>query len=109
MWEEILRMAVENGLWAVLFCGLLFYILKDGRAREHKYQSTIETLCNHLNKIEEVKDIADETLKNVKQKKCKQMVLPAKSGQDCCAETVNNVKCIVSGGEVAVSSAKSII
>ncbi|MDR1939385.1 MAG: bacteriocin, partial [Clostridiales bacterium] len=35
-------MAVANGIFAVLFVALLLYILKDGRAREQKYQETIK-------------------------------------------------------------------
>lgn len=72
MWEEILKQAVENGLWAVLFCCLLAYLLKDGRAREAKYQQTIERLCEHLEVVEDIKDAVGETLKAVKSKRAKE-------------------------------------
>ena len=48
MWTEILRLAVGNGLWAVLFCCLLVYQLSDSRKREQKYQQTIESLRGSL-------------------------------------------------------------
>lgn len=69
MWEEILRLAVGNGLWAVLFCCLLAYLLRDGRARESKYQKTIDALSEHLSKIDDVKNVATQTLRVVKNKK----------------------------------------
>lgn len=56
MWQEILNLAISNGLFAVLFMGLLIYQLKDSRAREEKYQSTIESLGKALLVIEEIKD-----------------------------------------------------
>lgn len=56
MWEEIINLAVSNGIFAVLFMGLLIYQLKDSRVRENKYQSTIESLGKALQVIEEVKE-----------------------------------------------------
>ena len=34
MWEEITNLAIQNGLFAVLFLGLLIYLLKDSSKRE---------------------------------------------------------------------------
>lgn len=62
MWEEILKAALESGLWAVLFCVLLLYQLRDGRARESKYRETIASLIDKLNVLEEVRQGVDETL-----------------------------------------------
>ncbi len=59
MWEEILRLAVGNGLWAVLFCALLVYLLKDSRARENKYQKIITDLNLHLNTVNEINEKID--------------------------------------------------
>lgn len=65
MWEEVLRLAVGNGLWAVLFCALLIYQLKDGKRREGKYQDTISLLGERLSVINDVKeksiDIKEDT------------------------------------------------
>lgn len=58
--EKILDLAINNGLWAVLFLILLIYVLKDSRAREKKYTSTITTLCSNLSVVNEIKnDILD--------------------------------------------------
>ena len=56
MWEDILNIIISNGIFAVLFCLLLFYQLKDSKAREEKYQKTIEKLANHLDIVEDIKD-----------------------------------------------------
>lgn len=58
MWQEILDLALNNGLWAVLFLGLLIYQLKDSRTREQKYQDTICELNKTLNKV----NIIDENV-----------------------------------------------
>ncbi len=57
MWDKILELAIGDGLWALLFCVLLIYELKDSRARETKYQSTISSLAKDL---EYIKDIDEE-------------------------------------------------
>ena len=80
MWEEIFNLAINNGLWAVLFLVLLFYVLKDSRAREKKYQDTIDKLGKSVACIEEIKeDVEDikEKLENDKKidKKTKKQVL----------------------------------
>lgn len=55
MWEEIFRLALSNGIWAVLFVGLLVYQLKDSAKREKKYQETITKLNAHLDAVEDIK------------------------------------------------------
>ena len=55
MWEEIIKLALGNGLWAVLFCVLLLYGLRDGRAREQKYRQTIDVLLDRLGDLEGVR------------------------------------------------------
>ena len=60
MWEEILSLALGNGLWAALFVGLMVYFLRDSSKREKKYQDTIEYLASTLESVEEIKaDIKD--------------------------------------------------
>lgn len=66
MWEEILKTALGNGLWAVLFCVLLMYQLRDGKAREEKYRSTIDTLLGRLEVLDSVDKTVTETLAVVK-------------------------------------------
>ena len=73
MWEEIFNLALQNGLWAVLFLGLLIYVLKDSRKRETKYQDTIKDLTKNLgivqiikNEVEEIKQIINKNKKKTK-------------------------------------------
>ena len=75
MWEEILKAALSNGLWAVLFCVLLMYQLRDGRTREEKYRQTINVLLNRLDELDgvrkcvnEISETVTETLTLVKKK-----------------------------------------
>ena len=60
MWEKIVNLAISNGLFAVLFLGLLIYLLRDSRSREQKYQSTIEKLGNSLEMVKDVKEDVNE-------------------------------------------------
>ena len=61
MWDKILELAIGDGLWALLFCVLLIYEVKDSRSRETKYQDTISSLAKDL---EYIKDI-DEEIKEI--------------------------------------------
>lgn len=56
MWEEIMSLAVSNGLWAVLFVGLFVYELRDSSLREKKYQNTITALSEKLQIVEEIRE-----------------------------------------------------
>lgn len=64
IFEDIISLAVSNGIFAVLFVFLLFYQLKDSGKREKKYQATIEKLSSHLDIVEDVKESLLE-IKNV--------------------------------------------
>lgn len=68
MWEEILRTALSNGLWAVLFCLLLMYQLRDGRTREGKYRDMIDTLLQRLETLDTVAKDVGETLTIVRKR-----------------------------------------
>jgi len=56
MWDNILSLAINNGLWAALFVGLMIYILRDSDKREKKYQQTIEELAGALQIVREIKE-----------------------------------------------------
>ena len=56
MWEEIFNLAISNGLFAVLFLGLLIYQLRDSSQREKKYQDTIDRLGSALRHLESIRD-----------------------------------------------------
>lgn len=60
MEEKIISMASNNGLWAVLFVVLLFYVLRETANRESKYQEIINKLTDKFNIIESVKDDVKE-------------------------------------------------
>ncbi|MCI8556008.1 MAG: bacteriocin [Clostridia bacterium] len=54
-WSELIKIVISNGIFAMLFVYLLFYILKDSEKRENAYRKTIDELAEHLNSIEDVK------------------------------------------------------
>jgi len=56
MWEEIFSAAAANGLFAMLFVGILIYVLRDGKNREVKYQEIIRELSASLNVVKEIKE-----------------------------------------------------
>ena len=70
MWEQIMEAAAANGIWALLFLGLLVYQLKDSKKREEKYTATITSLTEGLSALEGIKqdiksiiDTIDATVK----------------------------------------------
>ena len=69
MWDEIFKIALSNGIFACLFVGLLVYELKDSRARENKYQKTIDCLAEKMNVIEQIQEDVDDIKKVVVFKK----------------------------------------
>ena len=60
MWEEIFNLAIKNGLWAVLFTGLLVYVIKDSRKREKEYQELIKELSESLAIVKDIKQNVDK-------------------------------------------------
>lgn len=56
MWQQILELALTNGIWSALFVGLLIYQLKDSAKREKKYQDTIQKLSTHLDVVNDIKE-----------------------------------------------------
>ena len=68
VWEQIVNLAISNGLFAVMFLGLFIYQLKDSKNREIKYQNTIEKLGNALEIVQDVKNDVEE-IKSIIDKK----------------------------------------
>lgn len=66
MWESVIDTVVANGAWAVLFCLLLIFELKDSRKREEKYQKTIFTLGEDLGVVREVADDVKEIKRDLR-------------------------------------------
>ncbi|MGN1208610.1 MAG: BhlA/UviB family holin-like peptide [Christensenellales bacterium] len=67
MWEQIVNLAIQNGLFAVLFLGLLIFQLKDSSKREKKYQQTIESLNRHLDAVEDIEKNVEDIEKSVEE------------------------------------------
>lgn len=67
MQQEIFRLAMSQGIWAVLFVALLFYVLKENSAREQKYQEIIQTLTEKFQLIEEGLRALKEDVRDVKE------------------------------------------
>lgn len=78
MWQDILDLAIKNGLWAVLFLGLLIFVLKDSKQREKKYQDTIKDLTDHLGIVHEIKKEVEEVKEVVYKKSKKTTLSPSK-------------------------------
>lgn len=64
MEQEVVKMAVSQGLWAVLFVVLLFYVLKENAKREERLLTCLDILGkqyeNLSRDIGEVKDDVKE-------------------------------------------------
>jgi len=67
MWEDIILMAVGNGLWAVLSCILLSYLLKDSKKREAKFTCIIEDLALRLKVVGKIQEDVKQLTGRVEQ------------------------------------------
>lgn len=63
MEAEVLKVMATQGVFALLFCYLLFYVLKENSKREEKYQNIISDLSSKFTIIEDVKEIKDKIFK----------------------------------------------
>lgn len=59
MENEIIKLAMSQGLWAVLFVSLLFYVLRENSKRESELRMIIDKLSDKFDdlksEIEEIK------------------------------------------------------
>jgi len=60
MWNDIFNLAIKNGLWAVLFTGLLIFVIKDTANREKKYQQIITELSESLAIVKDIKQNVED-------------------------------------------------
>lgn len=67
MWEQALSLILANGAWAVLFCVLLVFELKDSRSREKKYTATITALSSGLKHLDDVMEVCEDGEKMLEQ------------------------------------------
>lgn len=59
--SEVLKLLATQGAFAILFCYLLFYTLKENSKREDNYQEIIKELSESIPVIkEEIKEINDK-------------------------------------------------
>ena len=63
--ENLLELAISNGIFAALFVWLLFYTLKDSKKREEKYLKVIDKLSTQFELLEEVKEDVEEIKKKL--------------------------------------------
>ncbi|EES50726.1 BhlA/UviB family holin-like peptide [Clostridium botulinum] len=62
--DEIMKMALSQGLGYALFVFLLLYVLKTTGNRENRYQDLLDTLAEKFNVVEDIK----EDVKEIKSK-----------------------------------------
>jgi hypothetical protein len=55
MWEEAIKAALPNGIFAVLFVVLLWWVLNENSKREGRYLITIDKLADKFSVLEEIK------------------------------------------------------
>lgn len=82
MWEQVVDLALNNGLWAVLFLGLLIFQLKDSKAREGKYQTIIASLTDKLDLIQKVSDDVSDIKETIKELKGKTKTIKRETVED---------------------------
>lgn len=58
--SKILELGVSQGIWAALYIYLFFRMLKENKAREDRYQETIDRLSDNIEVgIEKIQDKLD--------------------------------------------------
>ena len=63
MENDVLQLVVSQGAFAVLFCYLLFYVLKENSKREGNYQEILKDLSNSIPEIQKDIEKINEKLK----------------------------------------------
>lgn len=63
MEAELIKLAASQGLWAVLFVALLFYVLRHNERREERLMVCLESLTRDVG---EIKDDVEELKERVK-------------------------------------------
>lgn len=65
MEQEIIKVAATQGLWALLFVALLFWVLRENAKREDNYQQLLQDLTDKLGILEDVQRDVGEIKKTV--------------------------------------------
>ena len=59
--ENILEVALQQGIWAALYIYLFFRMLRENAQREEKYQQMIDTLSQNIQTgIDNIQDRLDD-------------------------------------------------
>ncbi len=66
---EVLKAAAGQGIWALLFVVLLFYVLRTSGEREKKLTELINDLAKRLGILDSMKETLDRVEKKVEEKK----------------------------------------
>ena len=81
--DELLNAATAQGIWALLSCTLIVYILKKQESRDHmqdereqKYQDIIETLTSKLSILDSLNTSIQEIKDELKKEFKKQVYIP---------------------------------
>lgn len=64
--QEIIKLAASQGLWAVLFVALLFYVLRTNEKREERLLSALEKLGTQYENLSESVDEIRNDVKELK-------------------------------------------
>jgi len=59
MENEVIKMAMQTGIFASLFVYLFFYMLKDSKGREVKYQQLLDKLTDRFSIMDTIKNDVD--------------------------------------------------
>ncbi len=51
MEQELIKLAVSQGIWAALFVALLFYVLRTNEKREERLLTCLDTLGHQYEKL----------------------------------------------------------
>lgn len=60
MEQEVLKLACTQGIWAVLFVSLLFYVLKEHSKREDRLIACVEKFGDDMATKADIQDLRGE-------------------------------------------------
>ncbi|NMB42491.1 MAG: bacteriocin [Firmicutes bacterium] len=58
--EELLKLAMNQGLWAAMFVALLFYVLRTNEKREQQLRCIIDKLADKLGILDNIEKSIEE-------------------------------------------------
>jgi hypothetical protein len=70
MEQEVIKLAMTQGLWAVLFVALLFYVLRNNEKREERLLGCLEQMGEQYENlsadVKETRDVVKEVREDIK-------------------------------------------